>query len=94
MDTTSSTSPGPDTCTRSAQHVSRVSGICCVQDGSLILPGEAGRRNLGPLYSRLHSAIRRQDEDTLLFWEPPTWAHWASTSNINILNKMLVNFFK
>ena len=72
----------------------RVSGICCVQDGSLILPGEAGRRNLGPLYSRLHSAIRREDEDTLLFWEPPTWAHWASTSNISILNKMLVNFFK
>lgn len=35
----------------------------------------AGRRNLVPLYDRVHEAIRSVDDDTILFWEPVTFAY-------------------
>jgi endoglycosylceramidase len=42
-------------------------------DVTLLVPGEAGRRNLGPLYDRLNAAIRTVDERTPIFYEPVTW---------------------
>jgi len=38
------------------------------------LPGVAGRDNLAPLYEHLNAAIRRVDENTLIFYEPVTWS--------------------
>jgi len=45
---------------------------------SLLMPGEAGRDNLGPLYRHLNTAIRSVDENTLIFYEPVTWSVFLS----------------
>lgn len=37
---------------------------------TILLPGEAGRHNLQPLYDALAAAISEVDSDTLLFFEP------------------------
>jgi endoglycosylceramidase len=42
-------------------------------DPLLFLPGEAGRKNLMPLYNVLNEAIRKEDDNTLIFYEPVTW---------------------
>jgi endoglycosylceramidase len=42
-------------------------------DPSLFAPGEAGRRNLQPLYEHIHAGIRQIDKNTLVFYEPVTW---------------------
>ena len=42
-------------------------------DVTLLAPGQAGRRNLQPLYDRLNDAIRSVDRQTLIFYEPLTW---------------------
>ena len=44
-------------------------------DGRLLLPGQAGRRLLSPLYDKLHTAIRSEDKEGLVLWEAVTWAH-------------------
>lgn len=36
----------------------------------LILPGNAGRDNLEPLYHKTQEAIRKHDQEKLIFWEP------------------------
>ena len=64
------------------------------KDGSLILPAEVGRKNLAPLYEKINTAIRKVDRETLLFWEPPTWSHWGFSSNIQSINKMVINYFR
>lgn len=46
---------------------------------SLLLPGNAGRDNLGPLYDRLNVAIRSVDNNTLIFYEPVTWGVYLSS---------------
>jgi endoglycosylceramidase len=38
------------------------------------LPGYAGRHNLLPVYDHLVKAIRSIDNDTMIFFEPVTWA--------------------
>lgn len=43
------------------------------KDPGLLLPGNAGRQNLAPLYEVLNKAIREIDNDTLFFYEPVTW---------------------
>lgn len=43
------------------------------KDPALLLPGEAGRRNLLPMYDRVAAAIRAQDPVHLIFYEPVTW---------------------
>jgi len=40
---------------------------------ALLLPGYAGRRNLAPLYEVVSAAIRRVDDDSIVFFEPVTW---------------------
>lgn len=42
-------------------------------DPALLLPGHAGRANLQPFYEVISSAIRSQDPDRLIFFEPVTW---------------------
>jgi len=64
------------------------------RDGSLVLPGEVMRKNLSPLYEKVNTGIREVDQDTLLFWEPPTWSHWGFNTNIPVLDKAIINFFK
>ena len=44
----------------------------------LVLPGEAGRTNLMPLYDRAFEQIRKEDEETLIFYEPVTWGVMSS----------------
>lgn len=39
----------------------------------LLLPGVAGRFNLMKLYDMAYNAIRNNDNDTLVFYEPVTW---------------------
>ena len=64
------------------------------RDGGLVLPGEVMRQNLAPLYEKVNTAIREVDQDTLLFWEPPTWSHWGFNTNIPSLDKTIINYFK
>jgi len=45
---------------------------------SLLMPGEAGRDNLAPLYDHLNMAVRSVDEHTLIFYEPVTWSVFLS----------------
>ena len=40
----------------------------------LLLPGEAGKHNLLPLYDAANSAIRSVQPDALIFYEPVTWS--------------------
>lgn len=42
-------------------------------DPTLLLPGHAGSRNLGPFYDRVAEKIRSVDSTHLLFYEPVTW---------------------
>ncbi|XP_064646711.1 endoglycoceramidase-like [Lineus longissimus] len=42
-------------------------------DPTLFTPGEAGKRNLQPLYEHINTGIRKIDNNTLLFYEPVTW---------------------
>ena len=43
------------------------------KDISLFLPGEAGKKNLMPLYNRVSKEIRKYDYNRILFYEPITW---------------------
>ena len=64
-------------------------------DGRLLLPGQAGRRLLSPLYDKLHTAIRREDKEGLVLWEAVTWAHWAPLEGrvVSSLLAFLLNKF-
>ena len=62
-------------------------------DGSLLLPGHAGRRLLSPLYNRIHSAIRREEKEGLVLWEGVTWAHWLPIEG-HLLSSLLAYLLK
>ena len=62
-------------------------------DGSLLLPGQSGRRLLSPLYNRLHSAIRREEKEGLVLWEGVTWAHWLPIEG-HLLSSLLAYLLK
>ena len=47
------------------------------QDTSLLLPGNAGGKLLEPFFNRASDAIRSIDNETLIFWEPTTYAYIA-----------------
>ena len=40
------------------------------KDAVNLLPGVAGKKFLVPLYERLQKAIRKIDDETIIFWEP------------------------
>lgn len=63
-------------------------------DPSLLLPGVAGRKNLEPLYDRLHHVIREEDDVTLIFWEPVTWAYTLPGSSHGLKDVVLEAFFR
>jgi endoglycosylceramidase len=42
-------------------------------DPALLLPGHAGSRNLMPLYDKIVTAIRSEDPQHLVLYEPVTW---------------------
>ena len=42
-------------------------------DPAILLPGEAGRRNLQRMYDAVGVAIRDTDPDHIQFYEPVTW---------------------
>jgi len=42
-------------------------------DPLLLLPGEAGRKNLARMYETVAASIREHDDDHLIFYEPVTW---------------------
>ena len=64
------------------------------QDGSLLLPGETGWKNLAPMYDEVNKAVREVDQNTILFWEAATWSHWGFNSRFSPVNRMVVKFFK
>eukprot|EP00090_Calanus_glacialis_P047637 TRINITY_DN9987_c0_g1_i4.p1 TRINITY_DN9987_c0_g1~~TRINITY_DN9987_c0_g1_i4.p1 ORF type:complete len:610 (-),score=147.15 TRINITY_DN9987_c0_g1_i4:118-1947(-) len=64
------------------------------KDGSLLLPGETGRKNLAPMYDEVNKAVREVDQNTILFWEAATWSHWGFNSRFSPVNEMVVKFFK
>jgi endoglycosylceramidase len=39
----------------------------------LLLPGFADKMNLEPLYNNLNRAIRKIDQNHIIFYEPITW---------------------
>jgi len=45
------------------------------QDPSLLLPGNAGYNLLEPFFNRANDAIRSVDDETIVFWEPTTYAY-------------------
>jgi len=40
---------------------------------TLLLPGNAGSKNLQPTYDKVANAIRSVDANTQIFYEPVTW---------------------
>lgn len=48
---------------------------CCGQNGTytswdILFPGVADPRNLMPMYEKLHSTIRKIDDEHIIFFEP------------------------
>jgi endoglycosylceramidase len=43
------------------------------KDPTLLLPGNAGSKNLQPFYDVVQSSIREADPDHIVFYEPVTW---------------------
>ena len=47
-------------------------------DTSLLLPGNAGFRLLQPFYDAASEGIREEDDETIIFWEPVTYAYFVN----------------
>jgi len=44
------------------------------EDPLIMLPGRAAQRSFAPAYKKIASSIREVDNETLIFFEPTTWA--------------------
>ena len=64
------------------------------EDLSILLPGNAGRELLEPFYNSAHEAVREVDTETLIFWEPVTYAYIVNSEPNIILDTLIDNFFK
>jgi len=64
------------------------------EDLSILLPGNAGYKLLEPFYNSAHEAVREVDDETLIFWEPVTYAYFVNTESNIILDTFLDNFMK
>ena len=53
------------------------------QDLSILLPGNAGYKLLEPFYNAAHEAVREVDDETLIFWEPVTYAYFVNVRHEN-----------
>jgi len=45
------------------------------QDPLIMLPGRAAKQVLAPVYEKISKNIRKEDNETLIFFEPVTWAY-------------------
>ncbi len=63
------------------------------ESSAVLLPGLAGSRNLAPLYDKAAAEIRAVDHETILFWEPVTWAYFFPVKANPILDDALTNIF-
>jgi len=43
------------------------------QHPTIMLPGQAGEKNLLPAYDKINAKIREVDDETIIFYEPVTW---------------------
>ena len=43
-----------------------------------MLPGNAGHELLEPFFNAASDAIREVDDETLIFWEPVTYAYFVN----------------
>jgi len=59
------------------------------QDASLILPGKAGFELLEPFYNAASDAIREVDDETIIFWEPVTYAYFVNAQPNIVLDGVL-----
>ena len=48
-----------------------------------MLPGNAGYKLLEPFYNSAHEAVREVDDETLIFWEPVTYAYFVNVTQEN-----------
>jgi len=64
------------------------------QDLSLLLPGNAGHQLLEPFFNAASDAIREVDDETLIFWEPVTYAYFVNTKPNIIVDTVLDSFLK
>ena len=44
----------------------------------MLLPGNAGHELLEPFFNAASDAIREVDDETLIFWEPVTYAYFVN----------------
>jgi len=49
------------------------------RDPTYLLPGNAGHKNLAPLYEKVAAAIRKVNKDALILYEPVTWGYLVPT---------------
>ena len=64
------------------------------EDLSILLPGNAGHELLEPFYNSAHDAVREVDTETLIFWEPVTYAYIVNSEPNIIIDTLIDNFFK
>lgn len=60
-------------------------------DPLLLLPGEAGAKNLQPFYEKIAKSIRSVDNDTLIFYEPVTF---GGTFHLSFSQESLHSLFQ
>ena len=64
------------------------------EDLSILLPGNAGHELLEPFYNSAHEAVREVDTETLIFWEPVTYAYIVNSEPNIIIDTLIDSFFK
>ena len=64
------------------------------EDFSILLPGNAGHELLEPFFNSAHEAVREVDTETLIFWEPVTYAYIVNSEPNIILDTLIDSFFK
>eukprot|EP00092_Neocalanus_flemingeri_P008290 GFUD01008936.1.p1 GENE.GFUD01008936.1~~GFUD01008936.1.p1 ORF type:complete len:562 (-),score=130.38 GFUD01008936.1:42-1727(-) len=64
------------------------------RDASLILPGNAGFELLEPFFNAASNAIREVDDETIIFWEPVTYAYFVNVEQNIIIDGVLDAFLK
>ena len=64
------------------------------EDLSILLPGNAGHDLLEPFFNSAHEAVRQVDTETLIFWEPVTYAYIVDSEPNIILDTLIDDFFK
>jgi len=64
------------------------------EDASLLLPGNAGTKLLEPFFNRANMALRSIDDESLVFWEPVTYAYFFNLNPSPILELVLDTYLR